>query len=264
MQSTHANHPSLKLIAAFDRGDWPSVLEQVAPNARAYIGGNTVDRDGWKQFGQMWSAAFPDTKHEIVASHVAGETATVVCTLRATHKGDFMGMPATGRQITMEVIHVDRVVDGRIVEHRGQFDSAGLMQQLAGAPVDHRPFITSLFALIDSKQFDAAREQIAPNGRFIMGGQPALDRDGWAAFSKGWYEAFSDGVHHNDQIISAGDRAICVGRFTGTHRGAFQGIPATGRKVSFTYLALATLVGNKVLEMRVEGDFAGLFQQLTA
>src|ERR1041385_1236392 len=128
MQNTHANHPSVKMIAAFDRGDLPAVLELVAPNARAYVGSAATDREGWKQFGTMWAAAFPDTRHEILACHVDGEYATVVCTLRATHKGDFMGMPATGRQIQLEGIHVARVVNGRIVEHRGQFDSAGLMQ----------------------------------------------------------------------------------------------------------------------------------------
>lgn len=263
METTHANHPSLKMIAAFDRGDWPGVLELVAPNARAIIGSTTTDRDGWKGFGLMWAAAFPDTKHEILASHVAGEYATVVCTLRATHKGDFMGMPATGRQITMEVIHVDRVVDGRIVEHRGQFDSAGLMQQLAGPPVDHRPFIDKLFATIDSKNFEEAKTLVTADGRCVMGGQ-AMSRDQWAEFSKAFYTSFPDGKHLTDEVISIGNRAVQIGRFRGTHRADFNGIPATNRAVEFTWLAVATIVNGKLVEERVEANFAGLVQQLTA
>jgi predicted ester cyclase len=251
------------MIAAFDRGDWPAILELVAPSARAYVGSSALDRDGWQGFGRMWSAAFPDTKHEVVACHVAGEYATVVCTLRATHKGDFMGMPATGRQVTMEIIHVDRVIDGRIVEHRGQFDSAGLMQQLAGAPVDHRPLVLRLFELIDGKNFAAARELILPNGRLVMGGQP-MDRDGWAAFSQAFFAAFPDGKHVHDQIITTGDRVVHTGTFEGTQRGDFQGIKATNRRVSFTYMGLMTLQNGKVLEERVEANFAGLVQQLTS
>lgn len=251
------------MIAAFDRGDWPGVLELVAPNARAYIGGTTADREGWRQFGQMWSAAFPDTKHEIVAAHVAGEYATVVCTLRATHKADFMGIPATGRSITMEVIHVDRVVDGRIVEHRGQFDSAGLMQQLAGPPSDHRAFLVNVFELIDSQKFEAAKAQMLPNARFVMGGQ-AMTPDEWAGFSQAFFAAFPDGRHVHDQIFSAGDRVIHTGSFEGTQRGDFQGIKATNRRVSFTYIGIMTVQNGKVLEERVEANFAGLVQQLTA
>ena len=251
------------MIAAFDRGDWPGILELVAPNARAYIGGNALDREGWKGFGQMWGAAFPDTKHEIVACHVAGEYATVVCMLRGTHKGDFMGIPATGRQVTMGVIHVDRVIDGRIVEHRGEFDSAGLMQQLAGPPADHRAFLVNLFELIDSQKFESVKQLMQPHARFVMGGQ-SMSRDEWAGFSQAFFAAFPDGKHVHDQIFTAGDRIVHTGAFEGTQRGDFQGIKATNRRVSFTYIGIMTLLGGKVLEERVEANFAGLVQQLTA
>lgn len=45
-----------------------------------------------------------------------------------------MGVPATGKEIDCLVFHVDRVRDGRIVEHRGIGDAATLWAQLGVAP----------------------------------------------------------------------------------------------------------------------------------
>src|SRR6185369_3152730 len=123
-----------KIVEVVDRQDWVAAMEIVAPSARAYIGSQILDRDGWRAMGQMFYAAFPDARHEVSAVHVAGEYVTLLARFTGTHKADFMGLPATGKQVAFSVIHVDRVVDGRILEHRGEFDSAGLMQQLAPAP----------------------------------------------------------------------------------------------------------------------------------
>lgn len=51
---------------------------------------------------------------------------------------------------------------------------------------------------------------------------------------------------------------------TGTHEGVFQGIPRTGKKVSFGATAIATVVDGKVEENRVHADIMGLMQQLGA
>jgi steroid delta-isomerase-like uncharacterized protein len=47
------------------------------------------------------------------------------------HTGDFMGVPATGRSVSLATIRIDRIVDGKIAEHWSVVDMAGLMQQLA-------------------------------------------------------------------------------------------------------------------------------------
>ncbi|MEO0836111.1 MAG: ester cyclase [Cyanobacteria bacterium J06642_3] len=47
-----------------------------------------------------------------------------------THQGALMGIPATGKQVTFSVIHIDRVENGKIVEHWGQGDVQELMRQL--------------------------------------------------------------------------------------------------------------------------------------
>jgi predicted ester cyclase len=46
------------------------------------------------------------------------------------HTGDFMGVSATGRSVSLATIRIDRIVDGKIAEHWSVADMAGLMQQL--------------------------------------------------------------------------------------------------------------------------------------
>jgi hypothetical protein len=48
----------------------------------------------------------------------------------ATHLGEFQGLPPTGKQISLSIMHIDRVANGKIVEHWGQGDALGLMQQM--------------------------------------------------------------------------------------------------------------------------------------
>jgi len=146
-----------KMVELVDRQDWVATTELVAPNARAYIGSQIFDREGWRGMGQMFYAAFPDARHEVHAVHVAGEYATLLARFTGTHKGDFMGIPATGKQVSFSVIHVDRVVDGRVLEHRGEFDTAGLLQQLAPAPALDRATVETLFDRIDRSATLSAR-----------------------------------------------------------------------------------------------------------
>jgi predicted ester cyclase len=55
-------------------------------------------------------------------------------TASATHTGEFMGMPPSGRRYTIGEIHIFRVRDGLIVEHWHQFDQLGMMRQLGATP----------------------------------------------------------------------------------------------------------------------------------
>lgn len=55
----------------------------------------------------------------------------VTCgTFTAMHLGEFQGLPPTGKQVNLSIMHIDRVENGKIVEHWGQGDALGLIQQL--------------------------------------------------------------------------------------------------------------------------------------
>lgn len=72
------------------------------------------------------------TVDDIVAD---GEKVTARFTARGVHNGEFMGLPPTGRAITMTGIEIFRVQDGKIAELWGEANLMGLMQQLSILPV---------------------------------------------------------------------------------------------------------------------------------
>lgn len=53
---------------------------------------------------------------------------------RGTHLGDLLGIPASGKQVTMEGITILRIEEGKIVERWGRIDALGLLQQLGVIP----------------------------------------------------------------------------------------------------------------------------------
>jgi predicted ester cyclase len=254
------------MIRHFDRGEWPAMIELVASNARAYVGSMQADRDGWRAMGEMFRSAFPDCTHAVDAVHVDGEWATVRCTFRGTHRGTFMGIPATNRAVSFSVIHLDRVVGGRIVEHRGEFDSAGLVQQLTqgSAPAaDPRPLVEELFRRIDGQDQDGLLALATPDFTFQFGDQ-VMNGQGWKEFSKAFFLGIPDGRHTFTELYAHGDRVTGVGTFTGTHRGPLMGLPATNRSVKLGFICVMQLRDGKLAGIKVQADSAGMMQQLTS
>ena len=115
-------------MAAFEQYLAPNVVDHSAPP------GAPTGIAGVKQFFAMFVAAFPDL-HETVDDIVAeGDKVVTRNTLRGTHTGAFLGIPPTGKPISVQTIDITRVVGGKLVEHWGQLDMLGLMQQLGAAP----------------------------------------------------------------------------------------------------------------------------------
>jgi predicted ester cyclase len=63
-----------------------------------------------------------------------GDKVVVRMTHSATHKGEFMGIPPTGKSASFGEINIMRFTDGKIVEYWGQTDMMGMMQQLGIIP----------------------------------------------------------------------------------------------------------------------------------
>jgi steroid delta-isomerase-like uncharacterized protein len=108
----------------------------VAPNFQLYGPGSPVPMniDQGIQMGSMFLNAFPDglsTIEEMVAQDNLVATRGVY---RGTHRGDFMGMPATGKQVEVPWISFDRILDGKLAEHRFLMDIQVMMQQLGAVP----------------------------------------------------------------------------------------------------------------------------------
>jgi predicted ester cyclase len=88
--------------------------------------------EGVKLFFATFRDAFPDV--DVVVDELVedGDRVAVATTFTGTHTGELMGMAPTGRRVSVTGIDIVRVAGGRIVEHRGLTDIAGLMRQLSG------------------------------------------------------------------------------------------------------------------------------------
>ena len=96
--------------------------------------GQATDRKGAKDFiGQMLQA-FPDLDFTIDNQIAEGDTVSAVATMTGTHRGDFMGVPATGKKVTVQTVDIGRVRGGKFSEHWGLVDVPSMMSQLGVAP----------------------------------------------------------------------------------------------------------------------------------
>ena len=55
-------------------------------------------------------------------------------TWTGTHKGTFLGVPATGKRVSVKGVVIDRVVGGKMIDSRILMDNLGMMQQLGVIP----------------------------------------------------------------------------------------------------------------------------------
>ena len=81
-------------------------------------------------FDHMLKPAFPDLKVVIHEQVAEGDKVTTRKSFHATHKGEFFGVPASNKNVSMEVIDIIRLRDGKYVEHWGILDMQGLMGQI--------------------------------------------------------------------------------------------------------------------------------------
>jgi steroid delta-isomerase-like uncharacterized protein len=82
----------------------------------------------------MLRSAFPDFKATIDDIIAEGDKVVIRQTWSGTQKGEFMGVPPTGKSVSFGVIDIIRIAGGKFAEHWGQMDSTGLMQQLGAIP----------------------------------------------------------------------------------------------------------------------------------
>jgi predicted ester cyclase len=89
---------------------------------------------GAKQTITMYLTAFPDLHFTVEDVIAEGDKVVARLTVRGTQQGAFMGVPPTGKQATSAAIDINRIANGKSVEHWLQMDTLGLMQQLGALP----------------------------------------------------------------------------------------------------------------------------------
>jgi steroid delta-isomerase-like uncharacterized protein len=122
---------------AWNQGNLAVLDELVAPdyvNHDPFVPGLPPGPEGLKPIFAGLRAAFADLHYTIDDQLADGDKVATRWTMRGTHTGELMGIPATGKAVTVSGIQIERIVDGKIVEHWRKSDDLGLMQQLGVIP----------------------------------------------------------------------------------------------------------------------------------
>jgi steroid delta-isomerase-like uncharacterized protein len=119
----------------WNEGNTAAADALMAPDAAIHMPtGETLDLDELKSFAGAWRESFPDwhsTFEELIAER---DRVAERWTGRGTHRGELWGIPSTSKRVEGPGSVFYRIVDGKIVEFRAQFDMLSLMQQPGALP----------------------------------------------------------------------------------------------------------------------------------
>lgn len=83
---------------------------------------------------EMFTGAFPDIQFAPEDMFAKGDKVAIRGTISGTNTGEFMGMPPTGKSISIGFIDILEIHDDQATAHWGQTDQMAMMQQLGLAP----------------------------------------------------------------------------------------------------------------------------------
>jgi steroid delta-isomerase-like uncharacterized protein len=122
-----------RFFEEWNKGNIKIADELYAPEYSWYYSSTTpkpMNREETIGFFEMFLKAFPDANWTIQGLFPVGDRVIAWLTVRATHKGEFQGIPATENKIEVNGFDMFRIQDGIIVEEREETDMLGLYQQL--------------------------------------------------------------------------------------------------------------------------------------
>ena len=138
---TAGGHAGIELVraafAAFNSGDLDNCSEFLTDDFIINIAGMPFQmrgRDAWRDNAQVMLSAFPDVEARIEDIFSADDRVAVRLTMRGTHRGEFVGIPATGRTVDYTSIEIYRTEGGKLAEEWISSDTATLMRQLTETP----------------------------------------------------------------------------------------------------------------------------------
>jgi steroid delta-isomerase-like uncharacterized protein len=106
-----------------------------APN----ISGTAIGPEAYKRNVLLFLEGYPDL-HWTIEDTIAEQDRVVVCwTFSGTHKGEFMGIPPTNKNVSVDGITIHHIAGGKIMDSYVSLDMWGLMQQLGVAPAFEPP-----------------------------------------------------------------------------------------------------------------------------
>ena len=112
------------------KGNLEVIDELVSPNHVYHSDPELSGIEGQKKLVTRYRTAFPDLVLSVQDQIAEGDKVVTRFTAQGTHRGDLMGTPPTGKQVTATAISIMRFVDNKVVEEWELVDEMGMMRQL--------------------------------------------------------------------------------------------------------------------------------------
>ena len=93
-----------------------------------------MNRQGLKQFVDLSAGPFPDFSHQIEDLLAEDDKVVARVIYSGTHRREFMGLPATGKQVRFSGINIFWLKGGKVVEQWSQSDQLSMLQQMGAIP----------------------------------------------------------------------------------------------------------------------------------
>jgi steroid delta-isomerase-like uncharacterized protein len=125
-----------RFVDFINNGDTTIIDEVVHPDFVELdpMPGQKEGPEGLKEIILVIRAAFPDIEWKVVEDIAEGDKVASRFTWTGTHLGSFLGIPATGKRVTMSGTVFDWLVDGKMRESRLLMDTLQLLTQLGAIP----------------------------------------------------------------------------------------------------------------------------------
>ncbi|MET8023581.1 ester cyclase [Streptomyces avermitilis] len=113
-----------------------AIDEFVAPDLlfHAPVPMGATGAEALKRVWEVLLRAFPDIRVTVEETITEGDKVVSRNTVTGTHRGEYQGLPPTGKTITYNEIFILRFADGRIAEIRGIVDALAQLRQLGAVP----------------------------------------------------------------------------------------------------------------------------------
>ena len=128
-----------------------------------------------------------------------------------------------------------------------------------------KEFAKKWFSAIDALDYNQLKELLADNHTFNVSTSPqTLNAEGHIGMLQQMLASFTGGEHTLELTIAEGEWVAIRGRWKGKHTAPFNGIPATGKTLEFTFNDIMRVVNGKLAEENMEWDAMALMTQIGA
>ena len=112
----------------------PTIIDEICATDFTFnyaaLSGVSNDREGYKQMAIIWTSSVSGIELNLEDVIAEGNKVAVHWEASCKHTGEFMGVPPTGKRLTLVGFSIFYVEDGKIVREWGEMDTMGLMQQI--------------------------------------------------------------------------------------------------------------------------------------